>query len=613
MTKCSKCGAELDAGSKFCMECGTPVPQVKKCIQCGATLPINVKFCNECGAKQDGATSASAGLQMGDKNVVAGDVIGTKIAGDSVGHKIMGNAIYNTIEDETKKVLSCCICGKHLTNDNAYTCPKCKKIVCSEHFDSSFRCCSDCARKEKGEIIVDKRGLGDVTSIAEAISLANENGTIKIRHGYYEENIVLDKPLSVVGETNESGEFPVICGNVQKAPNTIEIKAYATLRNLSVITKDIGLNQEILNDGGNGIVIYCDSSVTGCIVRSNAKNGILIKGGNPSISNSSIYNNLSNGICINGGASGRIERCDIYGNEMEGVSTCGENSNPFIKDCKIHDGKANGVNFANGAQGFVENNDIFKNEQSGILIQNTLQDSCATNPTIKKNNIYRNNKNGIDVKAESCGIVENCDIFENKVAGISVQGIKAHPLIKGCKIHDENQYGVAFQDKAKGEITSCDIFENEHSGLFLCGVEVKPSINDCKIRKGKKYGIFIADGACGSLTECEIFENIDTGITIQGSETNPLIKGCKIYNNRNGGAFIKGGSLGIFEKCSIFRNNGFGNIIVDDENTNPTVTQCEIYDFADWQNAIQYKSGSILIRSGALGVIQQCDIYKSTV
>ena len=611
MSVCPKCGADLDVGAKFCVECGAPVPQVKKCVQCGASLPLNVKFCNECGAKQDSAASASTGFQMGDKNVVAGDVIGAKIAGDSVGHKIMGNAIYNTIEDETKKVLSCSICGKHLTNDNAYTCPKCKKTVCSEHFDSSFRCCSDCARKEKGEIIVDKRGLGDVSTIADALSIVKENGTVKIKYGYYEENIVVDKNLTIVGEADDYGELPVICGNVQKAPNTIEIKAHATLKNLSVITKDENSGEELQGDVGNGIVVYCDSSVIACVVRSNAKNGILVKEGNPIISDSSVYNNLSSGIRINAGASGRIERCDIYGNEMEGVSVCGEGSNPFIKDCNIHDGKANGVVFSDGAQGFVEKNEIFKNEQSGILIQNAVQDGSTTNPTIKKNNIYRNSKNGIDVKTGSCGIVENCEIFENKVAGISVQGIKAHPLIKGCNIHKGSQYGIAFQDKAQGEITSCDIFESEYSELFLCGAEVKPSISNCKIHKGKKYGVFIADGACGNLTECEVFENVDTGVILQDPETSPSIKNCKIYNNRNGGAFIKCGSLGSFEKCSIFRNNGFGNIIIEDENTNPTIVQCEIYDFNDWQNAIQHKSGSILIRSGALGVVRQCDIYKN--
>ena len=95
MSKCSNCGAELDAGARFCMECGTPVPQVKKCVQCGMELPLKAKFCFGCGAPQEGGAAAvGAGVSMGDKNVVAGDVVGQKIVGDNVGNKIMGNAFW---------------------------------------------------------------------------------------------------------------------------------------------------------------------------------------------------------------------------------------------------------------------------------------------------------------------------------------------------------------------------------------------------------------------------------------------------------------------------------------------------------------------------------------
>lgn len=147
MSKCSNCGAELDEGAKFCMECGTPVPQVKKCIQCGMELPLKARFCFGCGAPQAGGV-AGAGVSMGDKNVVAGDVIGQKVAGDNVQSKIMGNAIYNTILDDTKRVNCCHVCGKHLTNDNGHTCPRCGKIVCEECFDKQKRCCENCLNAE---------------------------------------------------------------------------------------------------------------------------------------------------------------------------------------------------------------------------------------------------------------------------------------------------------------------------------------------------------------------------------------------------------------------------------------------------------------------------------
>ena len=137
MSQCSNCGAELDEEAKFCMECGTPVPQNKKCVQCCIDLPLKAKFCFSCGAPQNGEKPTPAMVNMGDKNVIAGDVIGQKIAGDNVGNKILGNATFTTIQDDTKRVNTCAICGKHMTNDEGHSCPSCGKVVCEDRQPSA--------------------------------------------------------------------------------------------------------------------------------------------------------------------------------------------------------------------------------------------------------------------------------------------------------------------------------------------------------------------------------------------------------------------------------------------------------------------------------------------
>lgn len=50
--KCSNCGADLPAGAKFCLECGEKVVAAGMivCPQCGNTVPKG-KFCPECGHK----------------------------------------------------------------------------------------------------------------------------------------------------------------------------------------------------------------------------------------------------------------------------------------------------------------------------------------------------------------------------------------------------------------------------------------------------------------------------------------------------------------------------------------------------------------------------------
>ena len=49
LIKCSKCGASVPQGAKFCPECGQPMNVV--CPKCGAKVKSGMKFCPECGAK----------------------------------------------------------------------------------------------------------------------------------------------------------------------------------------------------------------------------------------------------------------------------------------------------------------------------------------------------------------------------------------------------------------------------------------------------------------------------------------------------------------------------------------------------------------------------------
>ena len=46
---CSKCGASIKKGAKFCPECGAPTGDV--CPKCGASVKKGAKFCGECGEK----------------------------------------------------------------------------------------------------------------------------------------------------------------------------------------------------------------------------------------------------------------------------------------------------------------------------------------------------------------------------------------------------------------------------------------------------------------------------------------------------------------------------------------------------------------------------------
>ena len=396
---------------KFCGECGAPIPQVKKCHQCGMELPLKAKFCFGCGAPQGGgAGGGAAGVAMGDKNVIAGDVIGQKVAGDSVGNKIMGNAVFNTYHDETKEIVSCAVCGRHLTTVEVHTCPKCGRIVCADHFNAKRCCCTNCARK--AGITVDAGGNGDFRTVSEALSAATEGDTILVKPGVYREHFVVDKSVTIVGGMDGNGNLPVIWESLKSADSCICLRAAATLRNLELSTK----MREVLHsvhweDGRHYEAIDITADAT-------------------------------------------LENVSVHGFGGDGVRVSGAVA-PDIRNCRIFDNQGCGILFLGGGGGSMSGCDIFNNEGgTGIWIQ-----SPGTAPTISSCKIHEHII-GIDIDEGAVGIIENCDIFENEGVGIHIGGGGTAPRISNCKIHN-GELAVNVDEGAAGDIQYCDVFENE--------------------------------------------------------------------------------------------------------------------------------------------------------
>lgn len=143
--KCNNCGAEVAEGMKFCCDCGSPLPQEKKCISCGATIALRMKFCPECGASQSGEAQKpkfnAAAFAMGDKNVIAGDVIGSQ----ETTH-VAGNATIIKNEDQSRQVKRCHICGSLVLITEGFDCPECGQFTCGKCYDADQNCCNDCAK-----------------------------------------------------------------------------------------------------------------------------------------------------------------------------------------------------------------------------------------------------------------------------------------------------------------------------------------------------------------------------------------------------------------------------------------------------------------------------------
>lgn len=84
---CPRCGASVKTGSKFCGDCGSPLPWL--CTACGNENPAGKRFCSECGAATTGtaerasvhATSPAQAAERRQLTVMFADLVGSTALG----------------------------------------------------------------------------------------------------------------------------------------------------------------------------------------------------------------------------------------------------------------------------------------------------------------------------------------------------------------------------------------------------------------------------------------------------------------------------------------------------------------------------------------------------
>ena len=84
---CPRCGASVEAGWKFCGDCGSPLPWV--CAACGNENQAGKRFCSQCGASSTGtaeptsvpATPAASAAERRQLTVMFADLVGSTALG----------------------------------------------------------------------------------------------------------------------------------------------------------------------------------------------------------------------------------------------------------------------------------------------------------------------------------------------------------------------------------------------------------------------------------------------------------------------------------------------------------------------------------------------------
>ncbi len=213
------------------------------------------------------------------------------------------------------------------------------------------------AKTEPPIRIVDPMHRGHHTTITQAIEAASPGDKIIVRPGLYQEGLIIDKPLEIIGD-GCLGEVIV----QSKGKDVLLFNT--TMGRVSNLT----LKQV---DGGDW---YCVDITQGRL---------------------------------------ELEGCDITSQSLTCVAIHG-GADPRLRRNRIHDGKQGGVYVHENGQGVLEDNDIFGNAFSGVEIK------TGGNPTVRRNRINKNGHTAVFVHGEGAGTIEDNDLRDNAQGAWSI-------------------------------------------------------------------------------------------------------------------------------------------------------------------------------------------------
>ena len=303
-------------------------------------------------------------------------------------------------------------------------------------------------------------GRGEFTTVASAIKAAKPGDRILVRPGLYDEGLVVDKPLEILGDGQVSDiEIRARDANVLRFQASIGRVANLTLRQAG--------------DGGDWYGVDISQGrldLEGCDISSQSFSCVVIRdGADPRLRRNKIHDGKHSGVFVYDGGLGTLEDNDITGNALTGVHVR-TGGNPTLRRNQIHDNKA-GVGVSGGGLGILEDNDIVGNAVSGVQIRD------GGNPTLRGNRI-RDQNVGVYVLDEGLGTLEDNDITGNR-KGVEIR-TSGNPTVRGNRINHNAYHAVYIHDGGQGVVEDNDLTGNNRGAWDVakdCEVNVTRARN----------------------------------------------------------------------------------------------------------------------------------------
>ena len=300
-----------------------------------------------------------------------------------------------------------------------------------------------------GWLYVGGGGPGNYTTIQSAVNAAINGDTIYVYAGMYNENIIVDKTITLIGEDRN---VTTIKGNNLNATivitgESINLRGF-TIKNdgsqdgIYTATSVHTMTDNIFTSTSRGIHLYYSSenTITGSVFYDNTRSGVYMDvGQNNTISDNEFYNNTDEALYLTGCGTSYIERNVIHDNG-KGIHALEATGN-IIRN-NIIESNSYGIHFAgmitvHSNFNTISHNRINDNTICGIRIEHSQFNRIEFNE-------IKGNGRGIQFDFTGANVIRNNNITTSTIAEIDLS-LSIGDLITKNNIDNSQQSLVLVQ------------------------------------------------------------------------------------------------------------------------------------------------------------------------
>ncbi len=364
-------------------------------------------------------------------------------------------------------------------------------------------------------IIVDLNGNGDHTTVQAAIDAASDGDTVLVWDGLYEEDVVIDKKLTIVGNGTE---ITILSGTgsgdaVTVTSDWVNISHLAVTGSKVVHDEPPPFYSGILLEG----VENC--SIDSVRVFDNYAGVLINNSVNNTVTNVSATGNMG-GIGLNSSQGNNITNNTITDSIAVGMMIIESHANQ-IKGNVLQDNGFAGIWMNTSSQNLIAWNDVSRSEEHGMILEesdgNTILNNTVLDSGVAGILMFGSSNNDVqhnDVHSYVLGIASiygTANILgNNKVSnesdtgslGILVEGSDQTQIFNNTLF--DNRHGISIEDAQNILVENNTVYDNERGTYVENGENIKVSNNTFH---GNEIGINVEDTAnsvfSGNIiTEC---------------------------------------------------------------------------------------------------------------